>query len=286
MNTFVLLLKEDVYAKLGELDKNESDILKKAKEGVTLLENTIDKMKSFITGYTFKDEHEEIMFFKDIKPRLSCILIFYRRLYYIEINRPKGGSPAQREYLKEELSKLTRFFEENKQYYHYLRSGDQSMDEVYFLRGKPSLHIHTDNFYFERDPSFSTNCDFMMAEILANDMLESHLVVEIDRLEEKDSGDSTGGYNPKVKLTWTGKKIFLIELIYALHEIGLINDGRISLKLLISAFEHIFNIELGNVSRGLSDLRIRDNQTVFLDELKKYLLRKLNKEYYKDDDDK
>lgn len=106
--------------------------------------------------------------------------------------------------------------------------------------------------------------------------------MEIDKLEGKSNGTGACYAHPKVRLTWTGKKIFLIELIYALHEIGFINGGRISLKLLISAFERIFNVELGNVSRGLSDLRIREQPARCLDELKKFLLRRLNRD---DEDD-
>ncbi len=278
MNNFIVSLKKETDILLDELNQTETDILQKARRGVILLENTIDKMKVFITGYTFKDEHEEIMFFKDIKPRISCMLIFYRRLYYIEINRPKGGDAAQKEYLNRELGKLTHFFEENKHYYHYLRSGDCSMDAHYFLRGRPSLNTHTENFYYERDPSFSTSCDFKVSEILAHDLLESHLNIEINKLEGKNKESIENGYHnhPKVKLTWTAKKIFLIELIYALHEIGCINHGRISLKQLIVAFEHIFHVELGNVSRGLSDLRIREYPAKFLDDLKKCLMRRLN----------
>jgi len=275
MNDFVLSLNKEVHARLDELDKRETRILKKAREGVALLEESIEKLKTFTRGYTFRDEQEEIMFFRDVKPKLASLLIFYRRVYYIELNRPKGGDNVQMEYLKGELDKLCLFFEENKYYYHYLRSGDCSMDDHYFLRGKPSLNVHTDNFYYERDASFSTNCDFKVAEILANDLIESHLVIEIGKLEGRDDDSSlqSGG-----GLTWTGRKIFLIELTYALHESGFINGGKISFKLLVAAFEKIFNVELDNVSRGLSDLRVRDNPTRFLDQLKKYLLRRLNNE--------
>lgn len=67
MNQFIVSLKEEVHTLLDELDKNETDILKKARQGVSLLENTIDRMKAFVLNYTFKNAHEEITFFKDIK---------------------------------------------------------------------------------------------------------------------------------------------------------------------------------------------------------------------------
>ncbi|NDW18735.1 RteC protein [Dysgonomonas sp. 216] len=267
MNKFVLPLKEEVYALLDELEKREDDILKKAQEGAQLMETAIEKMKEFITGYKFIDEQEEISFFKEVKPRLSCLLIFYRSVYLIEINRPQGGRQAQIAYLKGELDKLSGYFEENKYYYHYYRSGDCSLDRLYFLRGKPTPGAHTDIFYFERDPSFATNCDFKMSEILANDMLESHLVVEIDKLEGKDYGD----VYPASGLLWTLSKSDLCEIAISLYLLESFNGGHITQKEYMKRIGQAFNIELDNFSRVLYDLNIRNNPTRFLDKLKEAL---------------
>jgi len=278
MNEFTVSLKKEVYALLDELDKREESILVKAQQGIVLLEDAMKRMKVFIKGYAFRDEYEEIIFFKDIKPRLSCLLIFYRSIYLIEINRPQGGRQAQTAYLKGELDKLSGYFEENKYYYHYYRSGDCSMDRLYFLRGKPSLYIHTDNFYYERDPLFSANCDFKVAEILANDLLESHLVVEIDKIEGRERNGGTDGYNdpPKVKLTWTAKKIDLMETIYDHYCVGSFNNGNASLEVITSYFEAVFNIDLSHTAeRAWYDLTNRENPTGYLDRMRKAFYKRI-----------
>ena len=43
---------------------------------------------------------------------------------------------------------------------------------------------------------------------------------------------------PNVKLTWTGSKVALIELIYALHTEGVFNNGAADLKNIAEYFEH------------------------------------------------
>lgn len=52
--------------------------------------DAFQRLRDFITNYTFKSEAEEIEFFKVIKPRLYHRLIYYRKVYNIEMNRPVG----------------------------------------------------------------------------------------------------------------------------------------------------------------------------------------------------
>jgi hypothetical protein len=61
---------------------------------------------------------------------------------------------------------------------------------------------------------------------------------------------------PKVKLTWTGNKTDLIELIYALDMEGSFNDGKVPLTQIAAYFERVFNIDLGNnIPRNFYDMR-------------------------------
>ncbi|MDL2213761.1 RteC domain-containing protein [Bacteroides sp. OttesenSCG-928-E20] len=49
-------------------------------------------------NYEFKNEEEEIYFFKDLKQLLVSQLIYYCQVYNIELNRPIGGMFVQRKY--------------------------------------------------------------------------------------------------------------------------------------------------------------------------------------------
>lgn len=70
-------------------------------------------------------------------------------------------------------------------------------------------------------------------------------------------------------LTWTGSKVELIELIYALFEHGSINKGNVTLKRIIHAFEHLFNIDLDNyLTLFKQSIRMRKGtRTIFLETL-------------------
>lgn len=70
------------------------------------------QLKAFIADYTFRDEVEEIEFFKTVKPRICHRLIYYRKIYNIEMNRPVG-SESQRSYLIDEIRGINRYTTRN-----------------------------------------------------------------------------------------------------------------------------------------------------------------------------
>jgi hypothetical protein len=76
---------------------------------------------------------------------------------------------------------------------------------------------------------------------------------------------------PKTRMTWTGSKIDLVELIYAWEEIGCFNHGNVNIKELVAYIEVIFNIDLGDYYGTFREMRNRVNQTAFLDKLIKVL---------------
>lgn len=66
------------------------NILKKSLEASLVLGDAFQRMRDFVATYTFKNEAEEIEFFKTVKPRLYHRLIYYRKVYNIEMNRLVG----------------------------------------------------------------------------------------------------------------------------------------------------------------------------------------------------
>lgn len=73
-------------------------------------------------------------------------------------------------------------------------------------------------------------------------------------------------------LSWTDSKVALVELIYALHEAGVFNNGKSDIKQIVGCFEEQFSVDLGNYARVFSEIRIRKSgQTNFLDHLRERL---------------
>lgn len=276
MKQYILELKKEVEIRLQKIEVEDKNILKKSLDASRVLGNAFDRLKEFIIAYKFKDEGEEILFFKEIKPKIFCHLIYSRKVYNIEMHRPVASVEAQKEYLKRKLDAIQGFNDKILDFYRYYRSGATYLDAAYFVRGKPDTEQYLETFYYERDSQFSTNADFKVAKIMANDMLQAYLLSELELLDSYMQKPNNTSF-PKVKLTWTGSKTDLIELIYALDTEGCFNNGKIPLTQIAAYFESIFNIDLGNnIARNFYDMRIRNQPTPFLDRLREEILKRMD----------
>ncbi|PXV58863.1 RteC protein [Dysgonomonas alginatilytica] len=281
MKQFVKSLQQEVQAKLCRIEKQEGDVLKKMHDGVLCLEESFVRLKTFMKAYSFEDGSQEILFFKKYKPELACHLIFYRKKYSIELSRPAGGHAGQITYLEKELSRIRDYFDKTASFYCYYRSGGTHLDHLYFLRRKPCIGMHLESFCDERDPSFSTVADFQVAKIRANELLEDYLKEKIWSLQQEPNQDELYAL-PKTKVTWTSKKIDLLELIYELYCARSLNNGQISINKLVAYFESVFNIDLSSTSeRAWYNLTIRENPTTFLDRMRKLFRERMEDEYRK-----
>lgn len=95
--------------KIVQIETSDRSILNKSIEASRVLGDAFKRLKEFIISHEFASEEEEILFFKEIKPRLFSRLIYYRKIYNIEMNRPVGCIESQKEYLLTEMDELGRY---------------------------------------------------------------------------------------------------------------------------------------------------------------------------------
>ena len=151
------------------IDLEETNLVNKAHKSIVCLNSSLSKLRNFKLNYTFNNEEEEILFFKDIKPKIFCQLIYHVKINNIEGKRPMGSFEIQQKYLLNELEKLTIFFNGHLEFYRYYRTNSIFLDDKLFVRGREDFHFHQDNPFIYTDPEFSTSLDNLVAEIIAND---------------------------------------------------------------------------------------------------------------------
>lgn len=156
MIAFIEKLNSEVLRSIERIESRDTDVLKKSLEASRVLGEAFDRLKQYIIGYRFQNDDEEIKFFKEIKPRLFCRLIYYRKLYNIEMNRPVGSIEAQREYLDAHVRAINAYTQKRLDFIRYFRSGATHLDSLYFLRGQTDTEQYLETFYYELDPQFST----------------------------------------------------------------------------------------------------------------------------------
>jgi len=277
LNQKILSLILELNEQLNFIDLEIDNPIKKCEKAIEVILTSIANLKKTVSKNNFKSDTEEIQFFKELKPQFTSKLIYFNMVYKIEMKRPNGGNRIVKKYFNNELLKLKAFFDNELEFYQYYRTGNTYLDYKYFQRGKFDIKLALDNYYFETDTTFSTSHDFKVARILANDLIQLYLEDQLIMIENKDLGDKSQR-KPNVKLMWTGSKVALIELMYALHTEGVFNNGAADLKDIADYFEHSFDIDLGQYRRVFLEIRARKSEkSKFITMLNEALLKRMEK---------
>lgn len=258
---------EALFLQLPGLDSSHAlDPVQEAQANVELIRRLLYELRNLIEEYVFKSAAEEIRFFKEIKPLFSASLLFWSRVFELQLHQPVGGRRIIRKYWKSELHFLSRLFEQHIGFYEYLRSKDTEMDGIYFLRNQ--RESENSSVSPDLNPRFTTLKDHLVAKIIATYMLEQY-IVQFLNTEDQPSHVK--------RLRWTASKANLVELIYALQSGGVYNNGQSEIKEIAETFEQFFQVDLGNYYHVFNEIRLRKkNRTSLLDQLREKVLQKMD----------
>ncbi len=238
---------------------------------LNLIHEAIQELKALVIHHTFPDEKEEIYFFKHVKPKFTSLLIYTSRLALVELKKPAGSTKHIKRHYERELLLIRIFYDHHIQLAQYLRAGATFLDSKLFVRGSCDLPYHYATTAVDTDNRFTTHYDYVVARLQANERLRTYLLAALQDLEAGNTpGDSP---QDKKELSWTGSKVHLIELAYALQESGQINNGTIGVLEIASQLEAFFQVRLGSVYRTFQEMRQRkkDSRTKFLDLMRERL---------------
>jgi len=261
MIKFTSTLYEQLAEALQEIALQSENTLQKAERSHRVAQSTIKELKSFILDYNFGDKEEEILFFKDIKPRFLKERIYYDELFCFEAAKPVGSKEVQIRYHNQSVERIRLFFERNQKLYNYYRLGKEDKDERFFMR--TAEFSEGDG---EFDSRFCTPYSYKLAKIKAFEQFKNYLLAGINE-PEKENSALISETDAGLKLFWTDSKVDFTEWLYGLHSTGSINNGKITAKQLFIAFQNFLNINAGNHYSALQqNIRIRKKRrTTYLD---------------------
>lgn len=245
-------------------------IIEESYQMTLFLKELLLKLKKRVLKKGFRDETEEIQFFKQIKPQLLGKLIYYNKVYRIETSCPVSSGKIYQKYFSNELEELKQEYKEqicNSDFYRYYRAGRTDRDKDYFRLGNIKIHHGLSSFAFEVDSEFSTYYDYKVARIIANELLHTYLLSKITTFDNESSIISE--MDSAKDFYWTESKNALIELIYALYIAGCISRGKVGIRKMAMIFQVLFRIQLGDFHHAFHRMKQRNgSRTVFIDKLK------------------
>ncbi|WP_187444014.1 RteC domain-containing protein [Sphingobacterium phlebotomi] len=274
MKNFVELLNREMQLRIQEVATSGITGFEYFSTCYKVVKRDLIRLKDFISHYKFKNQDEEIAFFKEIKPQFESKLFYFVELVQIELHKPLAIDKKESiKYYKSIHKHYQRLIQWNVGFLQYIRSGLTTNDNILFVRSTDYDTIfHTE--LFDHEDKFTTPASTELAKIVAYEEVIRDLA---ERIKHLKSGNGKQFPIPNHSLVWTGTKVALIELAYSLQASTSINMGQADIKQVVSALEYIFNIDVGNYYRVFQNIRIRQSgRTLFLDELKAKLIAKMD----------
>ena len=260
-----LHIQQNLLAVLASREDNKPYTYSEIQDHLQFCYKALQELRALVLEQGFKNSTSECKFFKEIKPKVFGNLIFYSKLLELEIQRPKHSKKAINKFVAVNIATLQEVFPEHRKFHQYMLCKRVDRDMEYFCRPTRSIKISHFTLAYCSDPLFSTKCDYIAALFYAHTLLIDYLL-EVYKKIKRDAS-----------LKWTGSKVDLVELIYALYAAGQINNGNVPISQLASVFVQLFNIELGDYYRTFQEIRMRKtSQTKLLDFLKISLINKIS----------
>jgi hypothetical protein len=252
---------------LEALDETHVPDLFLPDQRLKLISETISPLKDKLPWYEFSSVEEEIRFFKTVFPPIISLLVYYTEMAGLEISDLIGTRKSRAEYRSRLLKRIDDFSAENGDLYDYCSRRQTNFDAYYFLRSSPTREAAT-LFGSVVDPTFCPAFSIKLSMMSAYHRLDEKLT---ERLADKNEGH---GLEALSKLTWTGTKVALTELLYPLQKY--VNHGDCTMLDLVNGFQYLFNTDLGNYSRSFQEvLRRKKSDTHFLSQLMNDLQEKI-----------
>ncbi|WP_460543996.1 RteC domain-containing protein [Echinicola sediminis] len=265
MNDFCEQLYQEMMCKVNEVQYKGLSPIKEAEAAYEIVNKYMLRLKTHVLKEDFKDTESEISFFKQLKPKFVAKQIYYGESFYIlnSLLDLEEGVPE----IKQQLLVLKKHFKKHHFLYNYYRLEKSSLDRWLFLRNVEEIPFIIHRPFLHRDNRFETIGSYRFGKFMAYESLAATLKAELDKLTgPKDVRSSQN------LLKWTGPKVHLVELIYALKVAGVFNNGQAELKELGRFLEQLLDTKVGDIYRIYQEIRIRKKgRTVFLDSLKEKL---------------
>lgn len=272
MERFTNNLYTRMQNQLQDIAQSTGDMLHLAEQSYYAVYEHLKELNTFAKEYDFKNEEEEVKFFKEIKPSFLKEAIFFDALFGVESTKPPSSPEVQKNYYREHIDRFCRYFEQNQELYLYYRLDHSHLDPVMFVR-KPDRNVMMPAYSLEIDSSHSNVFSFKFGKIQALEDIVSYIKGSITAL---DNGGAPQTATDE-RLTFTGTKAQFHEVMQALEAAGVFNNGKASTRLIYDVTQTAWNIRVSNYYGYFQTIRIRKkNRTPFMDLAKEMLIRKMD----------
>ncbi|WP_167516129.1 RteC domain-containing protein [Mucilaginibacter metallidurans] len=233
---------------------------------VILVNKAIADLKEHLKTTEFTSPQEEIIFFKEIRPKILAYKLQVSVEYNISVNEPIGTSDVLINYFEEAIKGFQSVFKLNSFYYQYYRNHFSELDHLYFIRNADHSQIPLPEIT-DTEHNDSTPMSDLFAKFIAFEQVNQMIINRITFLMNNSPVMRTDG---DFELRWTGDVINAVELAYGIWLTGQVNDGNASLNQIVRWIETNLKVSIGIAQRKFSEIsrRKRLSITKFIDQMR------------------
>lgn len=256
--------QEEIESKLHQIEGSFLNTIVSYNKAISHCQHILEEYRIAVVSKGFPDEATEIQFFKKDKPLLFGLLLQYTHRLSFELDFPNITYGRNEDIVNEKIEEVIAFLSSHKDMVLYLELQSKTFDSQFFLRKNRGLFTYPGRHDHSFDSEFCTSHDGLIANIVGYQGFLKYL-------QNKLGMSSTIGSASKVvmpEIEWTGSKIALTELGFALFYSGAVNHGNASLKSIIQLLEQVTGTDLGDYHHTAIRIRNRSHRTKFMDKLK------------------
>jgi hypothetical protein len=146
-----------------------------------------NRLKEQLRSYTFASEEEEIWFFKSLKPKFTSLIEYYTFVYHGLLFMPALAEDDMQAFWNKEKDKIKQFYSKNAAFCQYYKSGNTSLDQLYFLRSNAIDCLNCYNKLYDTDAQMVTTHGHLVSTLLAYDMYDAYLQQEAKKVDDRIS---------------------------------------------------------------------------------------------------
>lgn len=260
----------ELEQELAELKKAYFNVIEESTKALEIIAKYMAVLEENLMHHKFLSKTDEIEYFKFQLPLLYQYYFYYKTIHSIENERELSYFTKEEdeiEYYSKCSKELFQIHNNDKEIIKYIRSNLNHLDRKFFLRKNATWRTKHLNSINHNTNTFNS-ISFTIGKDKALEMIIKYIEDKIQQLKNPNKPNKK-----KIKLKWTATKVVLVELIYALFLLNVINFGKIEMHELVHEFEEIFDIDLKHHRSILQDIRERKiNKTKFIDQLREVLI--------------
>ncbi|GBF18049.1 MULTISPECIES: RteC domain-containing protein [Arenibacter] len=253
--------QEQIESELFQIEQSFFNSMVSYDKAISYCQHILEEYRIAVVSNGFPDEEAEIQFFKKDKPFLFGLLLQYNHQLSFELNFPNIPYGGNDDIVNKKIEEVTAFLSSHKDMVLYLELQSKTFDSQFFLRKNRGLFTYPGRHDHSFDSEFCTSHDGLIANIVGYQGF-------LQFLQQKMSTSMPFPETRHSKINWTGSKIALTELGFALFYSGAVNHGNASLKSIIQLLEQVTGTDLGDYHHTAIRIRNRSQRTKFMDKLK------------------